>query len=101
LKIQLNHSLKAAWFQQSSKLKCDVLVCERSEAFVLMQAAKKQNKTLFKLCFPNSTCNRYAEDADAPLYANFVSSILPMFTATCKSLHELRWGSARWNQVDP
>jgi origin recognition complex subunit 5 len=28
--------------------------------------------------------------ADAQLYRNFITSILPMFTATCKSLHELR-----------
>ena len=29
-------------------------------------------------------------NADPALYRNFITSILPMYTATCKSLHELR-----------
>lgn len=29
-------------------------------------------------------------DADEKLYTNFVASVLPLYTATCKSLHELR-----------
>jgi origin recognition complex subunit 5 len=33
---------------------------------------------------------RYSEDADKALYTNFLAAILSIFTATCKSLHELR-----------